>query len=253
MEIHTICSFTDNGIALRVVDMIETGRFPTPIRCIMDARGGCYSAISLSDTRRQPFLVLLQDLLDEWCVSQKPTSAIVFGAAGCALPRFLLKSFEDVCVTAVECSVTLIEIAQKYFLHNLDMSRLRIVNDDASKYFQNENALSECDLILSDVYNGPNVSKRVYSEQYIHAARSALVGSRMGAFFANLSGILQNDLEDIIHKTLVEFGAVSTCSQKGRVVLIASTERDMILNLALRESGESDREWKHYSVESDGE
>lgn len=247
MVTDVIMCFDDDGIPLRVVDMEGTTRTPNPVRCIMDERGGCYSAIDLTDSRRQPFLELMQDVIDKWFSGKKIKNAIVLGAAGCALPRFLIKSFPEVDVVAVECSKTLITIAKKYFLKNLDTRRLRIVHDEAAKYLSRKSTSIKCDLIISDVFNGASVSERVYSASFFRAAKKSVVNAQNGVVLANLSGLEQSVLDEIINKALCEFSSVAVYRKNGRIVLAASADVDVASVLSWRKEECVGLYWKSYS------
>ena len=95
-QLLPLVTISDNGHPIKVVDAIDESTQKAYMRCIMDDRGGVYSAINLTAERRQPFLVAIQDIIDGWGISNNPSQALVLGCAGCAIPRYLLSTFSSI-------------------------------------------------------------------------------------------------------------------------------------------------------------
>lgn len=191
---------------------------------ILDERLGMYSAIALSDGRRQPFLEPTQDFIDDWFAGFQPQSALVLGCAGCAIPRYLLASFPRCVVRGVEIDKTLVELARRRFLSKLDLKRFQLIVGDAADPDSAFPSGSCNDLVFSDVYVGAEVADKVYTHEFFERVENSIAGSSRGVFVANMSRADPSTLNRIMETANEVLGATALF-HSGNMFFLVSTTR----------------------------
>lgn len=211
---------TDNGRPIKVVDVVHESTKKAYARCIMDERGGMYSAISVTGERRQPFLVAVQDIIDGWGIGNNPSRGLVLGYAGCAIPRYLLSSFESIQVDGVDISPHLIDIANEFFLQGLPLERLELIQSDAVTFCDDHAPSARYDLIVSDLFDGHRVLDCIYTRDFMANLRKMMRNDR-SLFVANLTGIDRHSLSHIVECCRGLFHGVDIAHDGKRVDLVA--------------------------------
>lgn len=112
----------------------------------------------------QPFLLHIQKLFWAWNKVRPIKRALVLGCAGCAVPRFFHNGTEAD-ITGIEFSPLMINVAQKYFLDNIDESRFHLVEGDAIKYVNEYNG-EAYDAVFVDIFCGADLVRQVMSDEW---------------------------------------------------------------------------------------
>ncbi len=225
----TLMATSENGHPIKVVDAVDQMSHKAYMRCIMDERGGVYSAINLTGERRQPFLVAIQDVIDGWGLNSNPTHAVVLGCAGCAIPRYLLSTFSSIMVDGVEISSQLVSIAKKYFLEGVPSDRFSLITSDAVTYCASKDISSRFDLIVSDLFDGHRVLDEIYSIDFMSSIQKMMNKDR-GLFVANLSGVGNAALSHIVQSSKELFYQQHVIRDRKRVYLIAYSSPNAVTN-----------------------
>ena len=243
----TLMTTSENGHPIKVVDAVDQMSHKAYMRCIMDERGGVYSAINLTGERRQPFLVAIQDVIDGWGLSSKPSHAVVLGCAGCAIPRYLLSTFSSIKVDGVEISSQLVSIAKKYFLEGVPLDRFSLITSDAVTYCTNQCVDNGLDLIVSDLFDGHCVLDEIYTFDFLSHIQK-MANKERGLFVANLSGVGEESLAHIVQSCKVLFFQHHVIFDRKRVYLIACLSPNAItqeLKNAIAKYSGSERLCRH--------
>lgn len=186
---NLIYKFTDNsGEELSVLDYPnDSERYLYSLTTEL-----CHSGIYLNDDKRLVTYVEIQEFLRKHEV--KPSTALVLGAAGCMLPRYLINNFGTK-VTAIEISDKMIDVAKKYFFADSYGDKLQLIHADAFEYI--ETCIDKFDLIFVDAFIKDQIDSRVNTEKSI-AALNKLInnGGTIVLNCFNLSDDYIHDLQD---------------------------------------------------------
>lgn len=121
----------------------------------------------------QPFLKHIQNLFWAWNKVHTIKRALVLGCAGCSLPRFFNLGMPQSDATGIEYSPLMIDVAQKYFLDEMDMNRFHLIKEDAVSYVDNYNQ-EKFDAIFVDIFVGAEIVKQVMSPKWQAKLRGML-------------------------------------------------------------------------------
>ncbi|MBO5250270.1 MAG: hypothetical protein J6B15_05975 [Muribaculaceae bacterium] len=156
-----------DNLSLKIVERHYRVFFKST-RSIEDSFGGWLSGIYIDKKEcHQPFLSKIQQLILQWSKASEPKNAIVFGCAGCSIPRFLYLSYPRCKTVGIELKPQLISIARKYFEIE-SYNNFKLVQYDALKYFEIfPPTYEKFDLQIVDLFNGPILESRVFSEQFL--------------------------------------------------------------------------------------
>ncbi|WP_028510819.1 hypothetical protein [Ruminococcus sp. NK3A76] len=125
-----------------------------------------YSSVYLSEKRIfQPMYPCAQRIADCFFKEDPPDKALVLGAAGCTLPRFLIQRYDDCFVTGVEYSQQLIKIAKRHFITEKMKSRFEIVNDDAFMFVK-EAPDKDYDVVFVDLFVAEKIHSSIFSQSF---------------------------------------------------------------------------------------
>lgn len=114
---------------------------------------------------RQPIYEIPQDSFEIWGEISSVHNVLVLGCAGCTIPRFFVLKYPECCVTGVEISKRLIDIAHKYFFIPEFKNRFSLVCDDAFS-FTPQLKNQHFDIIYVDLFDGFSVPNDVFSEEF---------------------------------------------------------------------------------------
>lgn len=85
--------------------------------------------------------------------------ALCLGMGGGALPKFIWKYFPECCVTVLELSLGVVEVAHRFFYVPQD-ERMHVISDDAIQYLRSHRK-QEDDLIFVDLYVSGGIAPAV--------------------------------------------------------------------------------------------
>lgn len=131
--------------------------------------------------RRQPYIPYIEDLFEKWGKDHTYKNVLVLGCAGCAFPRYFLLSYPNCKVTGIEYSEQMINVAKKYFLMDLDMSRFDLIKSDAFQWVRKYNG-EPFDAIVVDLYGGFEQSKVFLQPEFIDNCARLLAPEGIIAF-----------------------------------------------------------------------
>lgn len=138
-----------------------------------------YSCIYTDDSVYQPILIEPQRIVDRFSNAHTIKEALVLGGGCCTFARFLIKRFSNtVNIDSIEYLPSIIELARKYFLVNLETDKLNIVEDDAYHFIHN--TTKQYDFILVDIFVGniiPNLTNTYdfVSELTQHTSNNSVI------------------------------------------------------------------------------
>lgn len=116
----------------------------------------------------QPVLVVPQKVTELWHKQFGAKRALVLGAAGCTVPRFIALNFPEMQTVGIEYCHEFVEIANKYFLLSQINDRFTLIEGDAFDYVINRKFTEKQDIIFVDVFNSLSVPSEVFSEEFIN-------------------------------------------------------------------------------------
>lgn len=134
-----------------------------------------------------------------------PARVLMLGLGGGDMVRFLHHHLTDIAIRAVEIDREVITLARDYF--ELPERRCEYIEEDASRFIQNDHGIY--DTLLVDIYdsNGPPIMFRHW-EFFLHCQRLL---SPQGVLALNLITEDEKLFRDIIHKVRETFGYLSLC------------------------------------------
>ncbi len=116
----------------------------------------------------QPVLAVPQKVTELWHKQFEPKKALVLGAAGCTVPRFIALNFPEMQTVGIEYCREFVEIANEYFLLSQISDRFTLVEGDAFDYVINKKITEKQDIIFVDVFNSPSVPDEVFSDEFLN-------------------------------------------------------------------------------------
>lgn len=204
----------DNDIELQIVDETDhLFEWKYSKRMLIDGRGGIYSAISFN-CRHQPCLKTVQEICDLWFTPLAPPRALILGCAGCAIPRYIIMTFEKTIVTGVELSPELIRVARKYFLDGIPPERFNLLNDDAENFIKNYNEKCKFSIVFSDLFCGNHLVEDIYTESFF-AALSKII-DKGGLLIINAGGISPERMDMFYYLAAAYFDWCTIFSQSNQ-------------------------------------
>lgn len=177
-ENKVLATYEEEGVTYKVIDTVSSSSLFKSVRSLKFKTKDSdviytHSAVYTDPAeKRQPYLPVGQDIISRWCRAFSPESALVLGCAGCAIPRFLYLSCENIRITGVELLPLLIDIAKKYFFVNDMSDRFTLAQGDAFKYVK-ECAPDTEDIILVDIFDTNRLPEDVFSDEFIGNALTA--------------------------------------------------------------------------------
>lgn len=116
----------------------------------------------------QPALVVPQKVIELWHNLFNPKRALVLGAAGCTLPRFIALNFPEMQTVGIEYCPEFIELAKKYFFISQISGRFSLVQGDAFDYVINKKIPEKQDVIFVDIFNKSSIPDELFSEEFMN-------------------------------------------------------------------------------------
>lgn len=153
----------------------------------------CHTGINLNDDKSLLTYNEVQEFFRTHAVT--PSTALVLGAAGCMLPRYLINNFGTK-VAAVEISEKMIDVAKKYFFADSYGDKLQLIHADAFDYI--ETCKEKFDLIFIDTFITDIIDSRVNSENTIISINKLIVDG--GIVVLNCYNMSEEYLQDLKSK-----------------------------------------------------
>lgn len=159
----------DPDITFRIVDRVGQILHQYDTRRLEFQSGStyAYSTIYLDKSRRiQPIYESVQYMADAFFPGFDGLErALVLGCAGCSIPRFLALSKADCMVTGVEYSEKMVEIARKYFIHDLTAGNFELRQDDAFTFVKK--TTEKYNYIYVDLFMAEKNHPRMLSDDFL--------------------------------------------------------------------------------------
>lgn len=214
-----------DGERIRIADVRDCASMRWRKRGMLDDKGGAISFIDLKGGRRQPYLIAFQDVIDDWYEGHgaEIKNVLVLGGAGCAMPRYFLKSYDSCRVISVELSKKMIEIATRYFIDGLDSRRFYLCQGDAGTYLKTVD-MAGYDVVFSDVFAGNKVVNKVYTENFFRDVHRHMRKHPQSVFVANLGGVSPYALDSIFANISAVFPWVGMARSGNGLLLLGVLE-----------------------------
>lgn len=117
----------------------------------------------------QPTLIVPQKLIEFWHRHYKPQNALILGAAGCTVPRFIALNFPEMQTVGIEYCSEFIEMANKYFFISQISDRFTLLEGDAFNYVINKRSSEKQDIIFVDVFDKTSIPEELFSEEFLNS------------------------------------------------------------------------------------
>lgn len=124
-----------------------------------------YSCIYTDNSIYQPIYLSIQKLIETFYKTHAFNKALILGGGCCAIPRFIIKSFNNtVKIDSVEYDPIIVSLTKKYFLNGIPTNNLNIITDDAFAYLQRSDSLY--DFVFVDLFVGNSIPDEVHSQDF---------------------------------------------------------------------------------------
>lgn len=159
--------------------------------------GSEQSFVDIADPAHLEFeyIQMIADVVETAFPGDGPLAALHLGGGLCTLPRWVADRYPGSRQRVAEADAEVARIARSLG----PMPRVEIVVDDALRVLQHTKSRS-LDLLVSDVYVGPETVMTVYPQPALAAARTALRPA--GLYVCNLSDAAPFDLAKTVAATL---------------------------------------------------
>lgn len=176
---------TEEGLLYRVVRIKYLFQiYPTELN--IEGKNGVYSSIWEKNKKNGPYYPCIQKhILTTQLDTREKKHVLVLGGAGCAIPRFYLANYTNSEVIVVECSMSLVNVARRYFFDGIDTNRMRLICDDAFQYVKDSNMIFQ--VIFVDLFNQDKLVSGVFQRDFYDDIWNIL--SDDGIIYMNLYGI----------------------------------------------------------------
>lgn len=232
-ENKVIATYEEDGVTYKVIDTISSSPLFKSIRSLKFKTADSdivytHSAVYTDPAEKtQPYLPVGQDIISRWCRAFSPKNALVLGCAGCAIPRFLYLSYENIRITGVELLPLLIDIAEKYFFVNDMSDRFTLTQGDAFKY------ITECtpnteDIILVDIFDTNSLPEDVFFDEFIGDVLTASSESSLTLF--NFIDSDPDGIRAFAEKITLPYGEKYVVATENRcfLALVKSNEKEKL-------------------------
>lgn len=174
----------------------------------------------------QPVMIMPQKIIEAWHNIFKPKNALVLGAAGCTVPRFIALNFPEMTTVGIECCPEIVELANKYFFISEISDRFSLVQGDAFDFILNKKITAKPDVIFVDIFNEASIPNETFSDEFITAIYETANTDAVIIF--NLLSLSKEDTVTFAkrikapfsRKTVIYKGSIST------LVLMKSTDSE---------------------------
>ena len=152
-----------------------------PVTGLLTGPGGTQSAVYQDGSDELVFWYTQQ--MADLAIAKQPSSVLVLGGGAFTLPQYLSKQLPDATIDVVEIDPELINISTDYFNYE-HPSNVREIVADARTYVNN--AATDYDVILVDVYGDASIPFSLMTQEYGRAIANLLKPD--GLLAANIIG-----------------------------------------------------------------
>lgn len=125
-----------------------------------------YSCIYTDDSVYQPICLPVQQVLESYAECHSVNHIAVLGGGCCAIPRFIIKRFDNsIQIDSVEYLATIVELTKKYFLQGMATNNLNLINEDAFQFISH--TTKEYDFIFVDLFVGQRWPKECNEPKFL--------------------------------------------------------------------------------------
>lgn len=174
----------------------------------------------------QPTLIIPQKVIEAWHNVYKVKNALMLGAAGCTVPRFIALNFPEMTTVGIEYCPEFIELANKYFFISEISDRFSLVQGDAYDYVKNPNVSSKSDVVFVDIFSEYSIPNETFSDEFINALYE--ITSSDAVIIFNLLSLNQDDAVVFAKGIKASFSRKTVICKNERVtlVLVKSTDSE---------------------------
>lgn len=184
-----------------------------------------HSMIYLDEKKHyQPVLITPQKIIELWHSSFEPKNALVLGAAGCAVPRFIAFNYPEMKTVGIEYCREFVEMANNYFFTDRISDRFSLTLGDAFDYVINKKNAEKQDIIFVDIFDKNSIPENTFSEEFINGLYE--ITSDSSAVIFNLLTSKKEDAVLFATDIKAPFTRKTVVCNDGRtmLVLIKSTD-----------------------------
>lgn len=184
-----------------------------------------HSMIYLDEKKHyQPALITPQKIIELWHKSFEPKNALVLGAAGCAVPRFIAFNYPEMKTVGIEYCPEFIEMANKYFFTDRISDRFSLTLGDAFDYVINKKSPEKQDIIFVDVFDKNSIPENTFSEEFINGLYE--ITSDNSAVIFNLLTLNEKDADLFAEGIKAPFTRKTVVCNNGRTTLVLAKSTD---------------------------
>lgn len=176
----------------------------------------------------QPVIIIPQKIIEVWHNAFKPKRALVLGAAGCTVPRFIAQNFSEMTTVGIEYCPEFVELANKYFFISEISDRFSLVQGDAFDFILNQKITSKPDVIFVDIFNESSIPNETFSDAFINALYETASSDAVIIF--NLLSTSKEDAAAFTKEIKAPFSGKTVIYKDGRstLILVKSTDSEKI-------------------------
>lgn len=172
----------------------------------------------------QPVLIIPQKIIELWHSSFEPKNALVLGAAGCAVPRFIAFNYPEMKTVGIEYCPEFIEMANKYFFTDRISDRFSLILGDAFDYVINKKCPEKQDIVFVDIFDKDSIPENTFSQEFINGLYE--ITSDNSAVIFNLLTLNEKDAELFADGIKAPFTQKTVVSRNGRTTLVLAKSTD---------------------------
>ncbi len=184
-----------------------------------------HSMIYLNEKKHyQPVLIIPQKIIELWHSSFEPKNALVLGAAGCAVPRFIAFNYPEIKTVGIEYCPEFVEMANKYFFTDRISDRFSLVLGDAFDYVINKKNAEKQDIIFVDIFDKDSIPETAFSEEFINGLYEMTSDNSVVIF--NLLELNKEDAVSFAKEIKTPFTRKTVVCNNGRTALLFAKSTD---------------------------
>lgn len=216
---HRVHAFESSGKTIEVIDHI----FPLkPKRNYREMKivdvPGAYSKVLLNNEENQLLFYDYCKLIVKIIFPERCNEALVIGAGGCSIPKFLSNEYNNIQVNVVEICTNIIEVSNKYFINNYERDKIFFFNEDAKIFVTRKEANKKYQFIFNDLFIGNKPPEFVNTIEFLSNLKNIMAED--GVLVVNVGKPTTVSINECIQLYKQCFGKVSIFNSNGAIVFI---------------------------------